>query len=386
MVIQSGSYRMNSGRNYSENKISSKSLTVWNNRNGFFSGVSAADAENFSKNTSQSNMLSAAKDLIAEQEEKNTAKSDLRGLMESFKSNTTIKTVDVQRQVDSIKEIQQQTLNYLLYLLFGRKVTEDSRTSFLDNNRTQEDNALNYSTGQGGRNYTLSGENETVGGEYTSFNYYSERETTSFETRGLVVTADGREISFNVSMTMSRRFEIATKDVINFGAKRCTDPLVINLDTDVCDVSDQKFLFDLDCDGKAESISMLGSGSGFLALDKNGDGIINDGSELFGTVSGNGFADLRQYDDDGSGWIDEADEIFDKLRIWQMNPDGTSSLAALGKAGIGAICLGTAETEFSLNQADNTNKAVIRKSGIFLYENGMAGTVQQVDMAIDAAT
>ena len=385
MVIQSGSYRMNSGRNYSENKISSKSLTVWNNRNGFFSGVSAADAENFSKNTSQSNMLSAAKDLIAEQGEKNTAKSDLSGLMESFKSNTTIKTVDVQRQVDSIKEIQQQTLNYLLYLLFGRKVTEDSRTSFLDNNRTQEDNALNYSTGQGGRNYTLSGENETVGGEYTSFNYYSERETTSFETRGIVVTADGREISFNVSMTMSRRFEIATK-VINFGAKRCTDPLVINLDTDVCDVSDQKFLFDLDCDGKAESISMLGSGSGFLALDKNGDGIINDGSELFGTVSGNGFADLSQYDDDGSGWIDEADEIFDKLRIWKMNPDGTSSLAALGKAGIGAICLGTAETEFSLNQADNTNKAVIRKSGIFLYENGMAGTVQQVDMAIDAAT
>ena len=130
----------------------------------------------------------------------------------------------------------------------------------------------------------------------------------------------------------------------------------------------------------------MGSGSGFLALDKNGDGIINDGSELFGTVSGNGFADLSQYDDDGSGWIDEADEIFDKLRIWQMNPDGTSSLAALGKAGIGAICLGTAETEFSLNQADNTNKAVIRKSGIFLYENGMAGTVQQVDMAIDAAT
>ena len=121
-------------------------------------------------------------------------------------------------------------------------------------------------------------------------------------------------------------------------------------------------------------------------MDKNGDGIINDGSELFGTASGNGFADLSQYDADGSGWIDEADEIFDKLRIWQMNPDGTSSLTALGKAGIGAICLGTADTEFSLNQEDNTNKAVIRKSGIFLYENGMAGTVQQVDMAIDAAT
>ncbi len=384
MIIQSDSYRMNSGRNYSENKISSKSLTVWNNRNGFFSGVSAADAENFSQNTSQSDMLKAAKDLIAEQEEKDSVKSDLSGLMGNFKSNTTIKTVDVQSQIDSIKKIQQQTLNYLLYLLFGKKVVDDFDTSFLDESRAQEENALSYSTGQSSR--TSNSESETVGGEYTSFNYYSERETTSFDTKGTVVTADGRKISFNVSLTMSRKFEIATKDVINFGAKRCTDPLVINLDTDACNVSDQKFLFDLDCDGKEESISMLGPGSGFLALDKNGDGIINDGSELFGTASGNGFADLSQYDDDGNGWIDEADEIFDKLRIWQMNPDGTSSLVALGKAGIGAICLGNADTEFSLNSSDNTNKAVIRKSGIFLYENGMAGTVQQVDMAIDAAT
>lgn len=384
MIIQSDSYRMNSGRNYSENKISSKSLIVWNNRNGFFSGVSAADAENFSQNTSQSDMLKAAKDLIAEQEEKDSVKSDLSGLMGSFKSNTTIKTVDVQSQIDSIKKIQQQTLNYLLYLLFGKKAVDDFDMSFLDESRAQEENALSYSTGQSSR--TVNSESETVGGEYTSFNYYSERETTSFDTKGTVVTADGREISFNVSLTMSRKFEIATKDVINFGAKRCTDPLVINLDTDACNVSDQKFLFDLDCDGKEESISMLGPGSGFLALDKNGDGIINDGSELFGTASGNGFADLSQYDDDGNGWIDEADEIFDKLRIWQMNPDGTSSLVALGKAGIGAICLGNADTEFSLNSSDNTNKAVIRKSGIFLYENGMAGTVQQVDMAIDAAT
>ena len=222
---------------------------------------------------------------------------------------------------------------------------------------------------------------ESVGGEFASWNYYSEQETTSFETKGTVITADGRQIDFNVSMKMSRRFEMRTKEVINFGASRCTDPLVINLDSNVCNVSDQKFLFDLDSDGTEESISMLGKGSGFLALDKNGDGDINDGSELFGTASGDGFADLMQYDQDGNGWIDEADEIFDKLRIWQMNEDGTSTLVALGKAGVGAICLGTADTEFSLNSYDNTNNAVIRKTGMFLYENGMVGTMQQVDMA-----
>ena len=75
-------------------------------------------------------------------------------------------------------------------------------------------------------------------------------------------------------------------------------------------------MFDIDADGEEESISYLQGGSGYLALDKNGDGVINDGSELFGTKSGDGFADLAEYDADGNGWIDENDPIFDKLLIW----------------------------------------------------------------------
>lgn len=63
-------------------------------------------------------------------------------------------------------------------------------------------------------------------------------------------------------------------------------------------MTDQKFYFDLDADGTADRISMLKSGSGFLALDKNGNGKIDDGSELFGTQSGDGFADLEEYDID----------------------------------------------------------------------------------------
>ena len=130
-----------------------------------------------------------------------------------------------------------------------------------------------------------------------------------------------------------------------------------------------------------EYISQLSAGSGYLALDKNGDGEINDGSELFGTASGDGFADLAQYDSDGNGWIDEADEIFDKLRIWSVDASGESTLIGLGKAGVGAIYLGSSDTEFSLNDMHNNTNAVIRKTGMFLYENGMAGTVQQLDLA-----
>ena len=64
-----------------------------------------------------------------------------------------------------------------------------------------------------------------------------------------------------------------------------------------------------------------------------------------------------------------------------MDASGKSTLIGLGKAGVGAIYLGSSDTEFSLNDIHNNTNAVIRKTGMFLYENGMAGTVQQLDLA-----
>ena len=169
--------------------------------------------------------------------------------------------------------------------------------------------------------------------------------------------------------------------VINLEEPRLTDPLVINLDAPAAAFSDQKFFFDLDGDGHEEYISKLGSGSGFLALDKDGNGHIDNGRELFGTSSGNGFYDLSAYDEDGNGWIDEADEIFDKLVIWSFDESGNQVLTGLGKAGVGAIYLGSSDTAFSVKDMSNNTNALIRSTGMFLYENGGAGTVQQVDIA-----
>ncbi|MBQ8665647.1 MAG: hypothetical protein IJ526_02140, partial [Lachnospiraceae bacterium] len=151
---------------------------------------------------------------------------------------------------------------------------------------------------------------------------------------------------------------------------------------DTADVRDQTFRFDLDADGKEDEISMLGKGSGFLALDKDGNGKIDDGSELFGTKSGDGFGELREYDSDGNGWIDENDEIFSKLKVWCKDENGNDVLMDLKEADIGAIYLGEQQTEFTLGGTDGYRDGVIRSTGVFLRESGGAGTIQHVDLSM----
>lgn len=212
--------------------------------------------------------------------------------------------------------------------------------------------------------------------------FFSEQEVTEFHSVGKVCTADGREIAFGVSVEMSRSFVQETECYME-SSYTLMDPLVINLDHNIADVRDMKFYFDLDGDGEKEEISELGAGSGYLASDNNGDGVVNDGSELFGTKSGDGFADLAVYDSDGNGWIDEADEVFSRLKIWTKDENGDNLLLDLKEANVGAIYLGAAGTQFSLNnQETNATNGVVRKTGIYLKEDGTTGTMQHVDLAL----
>ena len=212
--------------------------------------------------------------------------------------------------------------------------------------------------------------------------FVSESESVAFASSGMVKTQDGRSIDFNIEVSMSRAFtsQINTLTTQNYIK---TDPLVINLDTDIGSVTDQKFLFDLDSDGDEEEISFAGKGSGFLALDRNGDGRIGDGSELFGTKSGDGFKDLAAFDEDGNGWIDENDSIYSKLKVWTKDEDGNDYLINLKDADVGAIYLDNADTQFSLKDGNNRLNGEIKKTGIYLHEStGAAGTLNHVALAV----
>ena len=222
------------------------------------------------------------------------------------------------------------------------------------------------------------------GVDYQYHASYTETESLDFSASGTVKTADGRELQFNLEISMERSFSFQTSQQIQIGnaTQQKKDPLVLNVNAPAAQLTDQKFDFDVDSDGQADKVSMLQPGSGFLALDKNNDGKVNNGSELFGAQSGNGFADLAKFDDDGNNWIDQADAIFKKLKIWFKDAAGQDSLIDLSHLKIGAIFLGAIQSDFKLNDADNNNNGDVRSSGVFLKEDGQAGSVQQIDLAV----
>lgn len=288
------------------------------------------------------------------------------GLQERFQSMSGLNRVSLREQGSLIDSIREQCFRYIFELLFGsksRKTTEATE---------QQVQAETTGTGL---------QVNAVALNYEEVLFQSETESTSFSNEGMVKTADGREINFNVNVEMSRSFSQYYEQNYSLPNLNLCDPLVINLEGSVAGLSDQKFLFDIDADGEMDSISALEASSGYLALDKNEDGTINDGSELFGTSSGDGFKDLSRYDEDGNGWIDENDEVWNKLKIWVKDENGQDVLYRLADKGVGAICLQKADTQFGLLGKDNRTNGVIRSTGVFLYENGNAGTMQHVDVA-----
>lgn len=208
---------------------------------------------------------------------------------------------------------------------------------------------------------------------------YYETEKLQFAASGSITTSDGQAIDFSLALSMSREFYQEQNISIRAG-EALKDPLVINFSGTAAQLSQRDFHFDIDADGRNDQIAFVTPGSGFLALDRNSDGAINDGSELFGALSGDGFADLRHFDGDGNGWIDENDQVYDSLRIWTRDAQGRTHLMSLGMAGVGALYLGAIETAFSIKDADNSLLGQLRQTGLAVLESGQVTTMQQIDL------
>lgn len=344
MLIESANIKLNSQHSFTQHSVHKESLRVW-----------SGPSQHKSSNAAQVQISPQAKGLA------------------NLKETPDITALDT--PVD-----KQDELNILIIKRLFEKITGHEFKLFtpnqLEEEMTEADRDVNIPVER-----TSEG---NIGLSYQRSSYYYESESVSFSAQGSIQTKDGKSIDFSVTLNMSREFYQESHVSIQAGAvAKKIDPLVINFNGNAAELSSTKFEFDLDNDGNIEQIARLSASSGFLALDKNHDGKVNNGSELFGPQSGNGFKDLAQYDEDNNGFIDEADSIYSKLRIWQHLDDGSEKLLSLGDKNIGAIYLGHVSTPFQLNsQTDNQALGEVASTGFYIEESGKTGTIQHVDLIV----
>jgi Ca2+-binding RTX toxin-like protein len=168
------------------------------------------------------------------------------------------------------------------------------------------------------------------------------------------------------------------------------DPLILDLDGDGVEttrLSQSDVYFDIDGDFFREKTAWVEADDGILALDFNGNGVIDDISELFGGVGELGLDQLAELDSNNDGVIDANDIRFDDLRVWQdFSQDGVSDdgeLSTLAELGIVSLGLtGTPQGEDGLGRQTPTENTILSEAS-FTRADGSTGTLAEVILQSD---
>lgn len=372
MKIESSDITMKSSYSYQKTETQKESLEYWN-------GNVRVKMENATMEEFKEKQRELQKDIL------NISAKAKDEFEKSKRGDNSEKTEDIDKckKCDKIEMSEKdkqklQILRKLLEVLTGKKIKCDELDiETEDSERCQEKTAeLKGETKQPKNVPARAG----WGIIYKNSSTLTEKEAVGFKSEGVVKTADGREISFKVDFNLKREFEHMESNEIRVGDAVKVDPLIINFNGNVSQLTENKIEFDIDADGVKDFISFAGEGSGFLALDKNENGEIDNGTELFGPETGSGFGELKSYDLDGNNWIDENDEVFSKLKIWTTGENGEKTLLSIAEAGVGAIYLGSVATKFNMVNSTGSSDGEMQRSGIFLKESCEAGLIQHIDL------
>lgn len=213
------------------------------------------------------------------------------------------------------------------------------------------------------------------------YSFYSMSETRMFAASGSIELDGGETVDFTLSLRQQQSLSYEYSESLKIVERPMTDPLVINFGTAASSLSDSLFEFDLDNDGDSERLARLNSGSGYLVFDRNGNGKVDGGSELFGPQSGSGFAELAAFDDDGNRWIDANDEIFSSLQVWVQTADGSDELRSLEEVGVRALYVDGASDNFTMTNSQGVPLGQVKATGLYLTTDGEVRTVEEIELA-----
>ena len=208
-----------------------------------------------------------------------------------------------------------------------------------------------YALHHEGQNSSAERLKKYLDGDYKTYSFNGFINDISQVSKNILNAEDS--IWFTIPDSLSRYFTRATQWVAS------REPLTLDLDGDGIETvainTNNPILFDHDADGVKTATGWVGPDDGLLVLDRNNNGAIDNGRELFGdstqlSSGGNaadGFAALADLDSNADGVIDGADAQFNNLRVWRdLNQDGISQaneLSTLEQQNIASISLTTTQ-------------------------------------------
>jgi len=198
-----------------------------------------------------------------------------------------------------------------------------------------------------------------------------------FYAYGYIKTAEGREIRFNVYVKLLNLSLDVNKDTIRSGSVALIDPLMIDLGGSSELLSPGYFEFDLDGDGRSDRVPLLAKGKGFIFFDGNNNDL-PDPKEIIGTQTGSAFSELKDFDEDGNGWIDSGDTSFKYMRVWLPG----QRVMSMKDAGVSALYTGSASDFFELKDTSGKLRAIVKNIGIYLKNDASVRTLFKVDLAV----
>lgn len=172
------------------------------------------------------------------------------------------------------------------------------------------------------------------------------------------------------------------------------DPLVLDLDGDGIETlpinTTTPVMFDLDNSGVKKSVGWIKADDGFLVLDRNGNGTIDTGAELFGDatplsgggIAADGFTALAQFDTNLDGQMTASDSAFANLRVWRdLNQNGLSEAGELST--LAALNITSINVAASSHVITVSNGNLITDQGSYTRGDGTVGSVGETANSAD---
>lgn len=210
--------------------------------------------------------------------------------------------------------------------------------------------------------------------------WQSHEQQLSYHVNGKFNIGD-QELSLNYNFALSS--ERTSYSKVEMSAAALKDPLIVQFGSQGLGNIEGQKSFAINQDDILDDLPIFSGDVGYLVYDKNDNQKADNGSELFGPQTGQGFIELAQLDTNKNSFIDAKDAQFDRLYLWQPSDnEQTGQWMSLKEANIQAISLSAISTPFDFYDQQGQVQAQLRQSSFAISEDGYGRGVHQVDVRI----